>query len=102
MDNSENDKVYPQMADFTFYGGLYRNVNLIAVANAHFDLENFGGPGIKVTPVIDGTTAKVTIEAPVVNPGIDMELEYVITDAEGTEVVKSSGVPGVFKDELVI
>ena len=102
VDNSENETVYPQMADFTFYGGLYRNVNLIAVANSHFELENFGGPGIKVTPAIEGTTAKVTIEAPVVNPGYDMELEYVITDAEGKEVVKSSGVPGVFKDELVI
>ena len=31
----------------------------------------------------------------------DLELEYIITDAEGKEVVKSSGVPGVFKDELV-
>jgi len=102
VDNSENDKVYPQMADFTFYGGLYRNVNLIAVASSHFELENYGDPGIRVTPVIEGTTAKVTIEAPVVNPGYDMELEYVITDATGKEVVKSAGVPGVFKEELLI
>ena len=102
VDNSENDKVYPQMADFTFYGGLYRNVNLIAVASSHFELENYGGPGIRVTPVIEGTTAKVTIEAPVVNPGYDTELEYIITDAAGKEVVKSAGVPGVFKEELLI
>ena len=60
VDNSENDRVYPQMADFTFYGGLYRNVNLIAVAESHFDLLNYGGPGIKVTPAVDGTNAKVT------------------------------------------
>ena len=31
VDNAANETVYPQMADFTFYGGLYRNVNLIAV-----------------------------------------------------------------------
>ena len=31
VDNAENDHVYPQFADFTFYGGLYRNVNIICV-----------------------------------------------------------------------
>ena len=38
VSNAENDAVYPQMADFTFYGGLYRDVNLIAVPASHFDL----------------------------------------------------------------
>ena len=28
VDNSDNDTVYPQKADFTFYGGLYREVRL--------------------------------------------------------------------------
>ena len=28
VDNSDNDRVYPQKADFTFYGGLYRDVGL--------------------------------------------------------------------------
>ena len=94
VDNAENEVVYPQMADFTFYGGLYRNVNLIAVADSHFDLDNFGGPGIKVTPIVDGENAKITIEAPVINPAAEQELIFVITDAEGNEVVKSIGVPG--------
>lgn len=42
--------MYPASADFTFYGGLYRGVNLISVPGTHFDLDYFGGPGIKVTP----------------------------------------------------
>ena len=46
VDNAANDRVYPQMADFTFYGGLYRNVNIIAVPESHFDLDYFGGTGI--------------------------------------------------------
>ena len=46
VDNAPNDRVYPQMADFTFYGGLYRNVNLIGAKKARFDLDYFGGPGI--------------------------------------------------------
>jgi len=48
-DNSENDKVYPQKADFTFYGGIYRDVNLIIVPREHFELEKDGTPGIRVT-----------------------------------------------------
>ncbi len=50
VDNSANDKVYPQMADFTFYGGIYRDVKLIVVPESHFELLKDGTPGIKVTP----------------------------------------------------
>ena len=52
VDNSANDRVYPQMADFTFYGGLYRDVNLIVVPAEHFALLKDGTPGIKVTPEV--------------------------------------------------
>ena len=64
VDNSANDRVYPQKADFTFYGGLYRNVNLIIVPQAHFELMQDGGPGIKVTPIVDleKHSAQVTVE----------------------------------------
>ncbi|WP_295586315.1 glycoside hydrolase family 2 TIM barrel-domain containing protein [uncultured Subdoligranulum sp.] len=65
VDNSENDTVYPQKADFTFYGGLYRPVRLITVPAAHFALDYYGGPGLKVTPAVDleARTAAVTVEA---------------------------------------
>ena len=64
VDNSDNDSVYPQKADFTFYGGLYRDVNLIVVPSVHFDLSYCGAPGIKVTPKVDlaKKTAAVTVE----------------------------------------
>ena len=64
VDNGENDRVYPQKADFTFYGGLYRGVNLICVPNLHFELCRDGTPGIKVTPVVDleRNSAVVTVE----------------------------------------
>ena len=32
VDNSKNDRVYPQKADFTFYGGIYRDVSLLVVS----------------------------------------------------------------------
>lgn len=64
VDNSASDRVYPQKADFTFYGGLYRGVNLIVAPHAHFALGYCGSPGIKVTPVVDleKKTAVVTVE----------------------------------------
>ena len=52
VDNGVNDRVYPQKADFTFYGGLYRDVNLILVPETHFELLKNGTPGIKVTPIV--------------------------------------------------
>jgi beta-galactosidase len=50
VDNSPNDKVYPQTADFTFYGGIYRDVYLIITDASHFDLDYFGGEGVYITP----------------------------------------------------
>ena len=63
-DNADNTEVYPQKADFTFYGGLYRDVNLIVVPEEHFELVKDGTPGIKVTPVVDleAKRANVTVE----------------------------------------
>ena len=49
VDNAPKSNVYPQMADFTFYGGLYRDVNLVIVNESHFDLDYYGAPGIKVS-----------------------------------------------------
>ena len=64
VDNADNTEVYPQKADFTFYGGLYRSVNLIAVPEEHFELLKDGTSGIKVTPVVDldAKRAVVTVE----------------------------------------
>ena len=62
VDNSECDRVYPQVADFTFYGGLYRNVNIVCVSESHFELMNYGGDGLKITPTVSGENAKVDVE----------------------------------------
>lgn len=63
-DNSSNDRVYPQMADFTFFGGIYRNVYIIEAPAVRFDLDYLGGEGVKVTPIVneDGS-ATVTVES---------------------------------------
>ena len=86
VDNQANEVVYPQMADFTFYGGIYRDVNIIAVSESHFDLDYYGGSGITVTPVIKDTTASVGVEVFVTNKTDDQVLVYRIKDAEGNVV----------------
>ena len=89
VDNSANETVYPQMADFTFYGGLYRNVNLVCVSQSHFDLEYYGGPGIKVTPFVDGKNANVEVEVFVTNGKLGQNLRYTLLDAEGNVVASA-------------
>ncbi len=88
VDNSPNEVVYPQMADFTFYGGLYRDVNLIAVSKAHFDLDYFGGQGLIVTPAVDGESAKVAIEVFTTELSDKQKIAYAIYDKEKNEVAK--------------
>ena len=83
VDNSPNDRVYPQNADFTFYGGIYRDLNIIAVSESHFDLEYYGTPGIKVTPEVVGENAKVEVEVFVKNVKENQKLVYTLKDAEG-------------------
>ena len=90
VDNSPNEEVYPQMADFTFYGGLYRDVNIIAVSNSHFDLDYYGAPGIKVTPEVNGADAKVEVEVFLTNAMEAQTLVYTLKDADGTVVAESS------------
>ena len=63
--NNEKNHIYPQSADFTFYGGIYRDVHLVVVPKNHFTLAYKGGLGIKVTPTVhlDTRCATVFVEA---------------------------------------
>ncbi|MGN1020155.1 MAG: glycoside hydrolase family 2 TIM barrel-domain containing protein [Aristaeellaceae bacterium] len=63
VDNSANDRVYPQNADFTFYGGLYRDVYVIGVPARHFELLENGTPGLRITPTVQGENAEVEVVA---------------------------------------
>ena len=88
VDNQANDTIYPQNADFTFYGGLYRDVNIIAVDDTHFDLMYRGSSGIMVTPEIKGNDADVKVEVFLTDAKEGQKLRYVIKDQEGTVVTE--------------
>ena len=89
VDNAPNETVYPQMADFTFYGGLYRDVNLIAVPESHFDLGYYGGPGVAVTPEMKGEDAVVRVQAWVTGEKPGQRLRFSIADAQGNTVAEA-------------
>lgn len=68
VDNTVVDDVYPQMADFTFFGGIYRDVNLVIANPVHFDLLDYGSQGIYI--VQDDVTkerASLTIRTKITN-----------------------------------
>ncbi len=90
VDNSENDCIYPQQADFTFYGGLYRDVNIIGVSASHFDLEYYGGRGIQVTPTIQEKDADITIETWVTGKKAGQSLVYKVRDRSGEIVIQKN------------
>ena len=91
VNNAANEQVYPQMADFTFYGGIYRDVNVICVNDSHFDLDYFGGKGLMVTPEIDGNNATVKAEAFVTNLKEDQKIVFTVYDKEENAIASAEG-----------
>ncbi len=85
VSNAESH-IYPQSADFTFYGGLYRDVNFIEADKIHFDLLKGGTDAVFVTPRITGKT-RVDL-FPVNADGCTVKVE--LKDAEGNVVAERS------------
>ncbi|GFZ33126.1 beta-galactosidase [Clostridium zeae] len=87
VDNTVVDDVYPQMADFTFYGGIYRDVNIIITNNVHFDLMDYGSKGIYIVQQdVTKERASLVIKSKLVNSNDEekkVRLWVDICDSEG-------------------
>ena len=88
-DNSVNDRVYPQKADFTFYGGIYRDVTLIVVNKHHFDLDYYGGNGLAVTPTVRGRDGSVRVQT--WHNAESGEVTVTLKDSAGNPVATGAG-----------
>ncbi len=88
VDNSVNDRVYPQKADFTFYGGIYRDVELVVLNKNHFDMDHFGGNGLMITPTVDAKNGKVNVKTWHNCKG---DVTVTLLDAEGNTVASGCG-----------
>ena len=87
VDNSANEFLYPEMADFTFYGGLYRDVNIICeVCESRFALLDKSRCGVYITSRTDGT---VFVKSVIEGEAENLVKEFVISDAEGNEVASA-------------
>ena len=87
-DNSVNDRVYPQKADFTFYGGIYRDVWMIVLNKNHFDMDHHGGPGLAVNAEVKGKNADVWVRTWHTGKGT---VSIALKDAEGNVVATGEG-----------
>ena len=94
-DNSVNDRVYPQKADFTFYGGIYRDVKLLIVNKYHFDLDYYGGPGIAVDAAVEGADAAVHVRTWHNLQEGKVKLE--ILDAQGAVAAEGEGADATIR-----
>jgi len=89
VDNSTGD-VPPISGDFTFFGGIYRDVWLTAVPKQHFDICNFGSKGVFVrTPEVSVDKASMLVSTSLKNSGeskADLLLELRLIDPEGMPI----------------
>ena len=101
-DNGVNDRVYPQKADFTFYGGIYRDVNLVVVNRRHFALADRGGNGIRITPQVKELDGYVRVQtftemdaggnkSDAALPDEDCEIRIVLLDSDGAVAASGTG-----------
>src|SRR5699024_5591242 len=103
VSNARTNTVSPPRADFTVYGGLYRNVNLILVPAAHFALGHHGGPGLKITPAVDlaAHSAAVTAEAWVEGPAENAQVTFSLAGQSRTVPVVDGAARAAFTIENV-
>ncbi|MDR0371896.1 MAG: DUF4982 domain-containing protein [Prevotellaceae bacterium] len=87
VDNSHNEDIIPLSADFTFFGGIYRDVYLVSTEHVHFDMKN-SGTGIFIhTQDITDRAAKVIIKSNFdISGRKDISIEHLIINKEGITV----------------
>lgn len=68
VDNAHNTDIPPLDADFNFYGGIYRDLELILTDAVHFELENEAAGNLLIkTEQVSATRASIDFEARILN-----------------------------------
>ncbi|HVZ72383.1 MAG TPA: glycoside hydrolase family 2 TIM barrel-domain containing protein [Polyangia bacterium] len=89
VSNAANKDVAPRSADYTFFGGIYRDVRLVSVGRVHLDLDSFGSSGVFATPKsVTREAAAVDVRASVTNAASEArEVDVSATIRDGAKVV---------------
>lgn len=87
VSNRMNKFIPPLSMDFTFYGGIYRDVWLIREADQYFDPGMVAGPGVYLhTPAVSEEEATLEVEAQLKNTAGEAKnvtLQLTLRDPEG-------------------
>ncbi len=94
VDNSFDKEIPPLTADFNMYGGIYRDVWLIATDSVHLSVTDLASPGVQITtPQVSEASATVNIKGTIVNSGEnwrEVEVINTLVDAEGQDALSVS------------
>jgi len=91
VDNAFDDAIAPLGGDFSVYGGIYRDVYLVAAASDHFDMDNYASSGIFVsTPDVSKEKASVAIKGKVTSLRKDVKVRSALYDAEGNIIASQT------------
>jgi len=82
VNNSDFDEVYPSCADFTFWGGIYRNVYLIECEKTHFSFSDSCSKGVYATPVFEDGKWRVEVKSVIENFTDKTSLHCTLLDKE--------------------
>ena len=90
VDNKHNENIPPLDADFTFYGGIYRDVALISLPKQHFSVSDFASEGFYVNYYnVSQEKAGVEVSIKIDNKALKKEkttLEVALFDREGVQL----------------
>ena len=95
VSNASVTDVAPLTADFTFFGGIYRDVHLVIVDPLHIDAVDYASSGVYLTPTnVTAASADLTARVRVTNDGptsTTADVSVAIRDAAGTTVATLTG-----------
>jgi len=101
VSNQYNENIPPISADFTFFGGIYRDVNLVFTEKQHISTTYFGSSGVFIkTPVVSQKQAKINITTFVTNDDSSdkiLQVENTILSPTGEKLITKSSVIKISK-----
>lgn len=93
VNNVYNPNIPPLSADFTFFGGIYRDVYLQFMNPVHIATNDYASSGVYIrTPEVNNSAASVEITTLLTNDmpqAAEIRVENIICDADGKEVKKT-------------
>ncbi|MBT2619847.1 MULTISPECIES: glycoside hydrolase family 2 TIM barrel-domain containing protein [Chryseobacterium] len=93
LDNSHNSDIPPLGGDFSVYGGIYRDVYLIAVDKNHFDMDNYATNGVFIsTPSVNEESAVIQIKGKIISDK-KIRIKTSVYDKEGRKIAFSESKP---------